>query len=589
MENSDPDDVGSWTNPAVNESQEHADKVDQGQYLVARFVSSIARTHQELFSELERVAAVGLLAELAQDFHKPTSRIRRTNITVYLDSPVALDLVGASGSETAAQIRGLTTALQKLGAKISLFDVSVREMSNSIRAILFKSPSERYGPTQEAILRGEIDEAFLSSVVSDPIVAFKPYGVKVQTLGFEGKLRADSYFTEYHYNSLHDELINLHQGRDDYELRCRHDAKAVALVMRLRRGHEHPDLFESSCFFLTRNRLFADIARRFCIRTQLLEDGCVGPFVKTHELAAALWLRTGLSDNEEIPKKQLLAGCARVLALRRPVVVQARRAILRLKNTLSLDPERARQMEAVLSQDRSMLLVSDRIRGGGQAIQEKDLLDIYSRVLQDEEQKGYYKGRADIIKDRDNLAAENSSLIDRLTHDRVRSDEVIASLQTTLDAIQTSLRREQEKKIARLGHLVEEMNNSIAGRRVLLLAILILLALAMFVVSLWREASGLLGFSLRSTRDGHIVYNWPLFISGCLPLSAALLDQCMRVAGHERPVEKVLIEGWAKRRFVQLARERDLLDELSPDLESAVRYERGHIAISFRQPALEKG
>src|SRR5207237_742600 len=101
---------GAWDadQPAkggVGVSQEELS--DRDRYLVARFVQNCYAHDPALAKDLQWIGSVGLLAELAEDFGKPQSRVKRARLTVFLDSPVALDLLGTSGKHAASLTRSL--------------------------------------------------------------------------------------------------------------------------------------------------------------------------------------------------------------------------------------------------------------------------------------------------------------------------------------------------------------------------------------------------------------------------------------------------------------------------------------------------
>src|SRR5262245_33811804 len=66
-------------------------------YMFARFVQHLCTTRPDYLPHLVRLASIGLLTEVVQDFAKPIQRPGRVNLTIAMDAPVALDFVGCSG------------------------------------------------------------------------------------------------------------------------------------------------------------------------------------------------------------------------------------------------------------------------------------------------------------------------------------------------------------------------------------------------------------------------------------------------------------------------------------------------------------
>jgi hypothetical protein len=74
-------------------------------YMCARFVKYICDTRPDFVSHLSRLASIGLLAEVVEDFVKPTQPATASTLTIVLDAPVALDCVGCSGKDLQEDVR----------------------------------------------------------------------------------------------------------------------------------------------------------------------------------------------------------------------------------------------------------------------------------------------------------------------------------------------------------------------------------------------------------------------------------------------------------------------------------------------------
>ena len=122
-------------------------------YLCARFIKHLFAAQSELIPELCKLASVGLLTEVIRDLNAPTTKVNRTDLVVYLDAPVALDLLGVSGTNAAENIRMLVSQLQGIGAAIRIFRSSVDELTNALDAVLRRAAVSRFGATADA--RGE--------------------------------------------------------------------------------------------------------------------------------------------------------------------------------------------------------------------------------------------------------------------------------------------------------------------------------------------------------------------------------------------------------------------------------------------------
>lgn len=109
---------------------------NEEKYLCARFVKHMFDNNSPFIPALCKIASIGLLTEVVQDFQKPITSVSRTNIVIFLDAPVALDLLGVSGNAAAENIRPIINKLQEIGATVRIFRVSVDELSHALEAVL---------------------------------------------------------------------------------------------------------------------------------------------------------------------------------------------------------------------------------------------------------------------------------------------------------------------------------------------------------------------------------------------------------------------------------------------------------------------
>ncbi len=322
-------------------------------YLCARFIKHLFAAQSELIPELCKLASVGLLTEVIRDFNAPTTKVNRTDLVVYLDAPVALDLLGVSGTNAAENIRMLVSQLQGIGAAIRIFRSSVDELTNALDAVLRRAAVSRFGATADALRRNETSEIFVKQVATSPKTLLKQLSVAVDERKLEQSPNSHHHFPEERYEEFFSK-INWHNEIPPRE----HDAGAITQIMRLRAGVCTSDLFATRFVIVTRNGLLAQSSRRFCIQADLISKKNVGPAIHQRQLATAVWLRTGLqAANDEIPRQYLLAACERVLELR-PNVVNQVRLFAR-----SLTPEKEQQLELLLTQDRSTQVLMDKTLG----------------------------------------------------------------------------------------------------------------------------------------------------------------------------------------------------------------------------------
>lgn len=354
---------------------------DEEQFLCARFVKGTIEANDGSAETLARIASIGLLTEVIQDFVKPVSAVEKTDLIVYLDAPVALEFLGVSGKSARDNIVPVIEELVRIGASVRIFGQSLDEIKHSLGAVL-KNPRPT-GPTAQALARGEAMREYVTAVSRDPAPFLRELGVQVAYRTLEQTPSEHKYFTEENCSELY--------GRTNYVENPRareHDTTITALAIRQRRGRTSRDIFDAHTIVLTRNGILAQVVRRVCLDLGILSVDMVPPVVHRRVLATAMWLRTGMgAEDLNIPKRMLLASCERVLAIR-PGVVEA---VKRLTDALG-DEDKTRQLDLLVSQDRSTQALMDKTLGASNVVTAENLPQLWQEMLhphlEEERQKG---------------------------------------------------------------------------------------------------------------------------------------------------------------------------------------------------------
>ncbi|MGO8468007.1 hypothetical protein AB9F45_25965 [Rhizobium leguminosarum] len=340
---------GGQAGEILSQLEEGGRPLDQNdRYMCARFVRHLMQARPELSGQLARLASIALLTEVVDDFIKPTNFESRTELTVVLDGPIALDLLGCSGRSLKDDIVTIVEALKAIGAKVVVFPPTCAEMQRNLRSMLALPAQQRYGYTQNAMLKREITEDFVVAVSNNPERALEQAGVTVRPLSLEGLPSSHRYFTSEHYEDFFSTITwgNQVQARE-------HDATCAALVMRLREGRHSGDLFKCKYVMVTRNPTFVRHVRKYCLESRMITQVQEGPVIHQRELAMTAWLRTGLGANEVVPRRHLISTCDRVLQVRPEVRAAVASHLARLT------PERLEQFELLMLDAKSVQKLTD--------------------------------------------------------------------------------------------------------------------------------------------------------------------------------------------------------------------------------------
>ena len=343
---------------------------DEEKFLCARFVKHVIEENKGSAEVLARIAAIGLLTEVVQDFVKPVTSIDKTDLVVYLDAPVAMELLGVSGKLARENTAPIVAELIRIGASVRILGQSLDEIKNSLQAVL-RNPRPT-GPTAQALLRREVLREYVKEASLNPAPLLEAMGVKATYRTREQTPSEHQFFTKEAWEDLYGRLRYA-----ENPIAREHDTDITAFVIRQRRGRTSRDIFKSNAIALTRNGLLAQIVRRACVQMSGLPDEMVPPVVHRRVLATAIWLRTGMGGGDlNIPKRMLLASCEHVLAIR-PGVVEA---VKRLTDALG-DHDKSRQLDLLVSQDRSAQALMDKTLGASNVVTEENLSLLWQEML----------------------------------------------------------------------------------------------------------------------------------------------------------------------------------------------------------------
>ncbi|MBP0439983.1 hypothetical protein [Tianweitania sediminis] len=417
---------------APEDTHLHADE----RYLAARFVDQVSKTDEELFGKLTKLAAVGMLTEVVQDFVEPSQNGEQSKLTIVLDAPLALAALGVSGTEAQRDVSLNIDAARQIGCSVVVLEESCDEMSRILKTTLATPRQNRHGPTHSAIVKGQVREQFVEIVQRDPERALRAIGVTVRQLTLAGTPSQHVHFTEALFQDFQ-AAINWRQGFPDA---IRHDATVMTLVCRLREGHRAVDIFDNRFVFITNNGAFVRLARQFSLECGIVQERHCPPVIQHASFAVAAWLRTGFGAQSDIPTAHLLAHCERVLNVRKEVVQRARE-LLR-----TITPEQEAQYDLLLQDARSVTKLMDFTLGDEERLTEATIPTLLAEMkratvseLKEEHEKAVAAQRRKHAEERKQAAAIQAQLAGEVRNLQSRLDANEAQQQAKLSRLQSSI------------------------------------------------------------------------------------------------------------------------------------------------------
>jgi hypothetical protein len=319
-------------------------------YLCTRFIDHLHKTKSPLFDQLVDIAAVGQLAEVVQEFQKPNQKnlVRRVDVSIYLDAPFLMDLLGLSGTHSKDNAQYIIEGLREVGAQILVFRHSIDEMVESLRAMKATAKHERYGKTADAIRRREVMPEYVDHVIANPAHYLEVHKVLTLQQSVDQFPGQQGYFS----GELRTDLLGRLNWHENLRARER-DVDSITIIMRRRTGNRTRNPFQARHLFITNSHLLAQFAKRFCSENHLGDPEDVPPVLHQRTISNALWVTLGAKVLREVPKRQLLAACEAVLRSK-PAVIQ------RLVQTArQVSPEQIGQLELMLEEPRAVQALMD--------------------------------------------------------------------------------------------------------------------------------------------------------------------------------------------------------------------------------------
>ncbi|WP_421416808.1 hypothetical protein [Agrobacterium tumefaciens] len=400
---------------------------EQIEYWIARFVSWAASHDATVFSILEQLSGTCLLAEAIMEMRSPSpTNGERTDLTVFLDGPLVMELLGLSGSKNKDNIEFVVQKLREQGANIACFRHNCDEIYENLHGVLERSHLERTGPTADALRRGEITDTYVISIKNNVEHFVKTAAIQVipsTPLQYKSSERYCDQNTAIRLTA------QLPGNRDVGRQR---DADSVTIVMRRRQGAETHELLKSKFVLLTGNHSLITAANRILREAKALSSSrqVIGPALHHRVLSGYLFANFGLSDKKEVSRRQLLATCSRILLLR-PRLIEKMRQQLDLKKR----PEDLSILEVMVNQPRATEVLMDMTVGRARTVSPANVDEVLSAVRKTaaDEVRAEYEER---------LASERATVGDQLEEARRRmQDDFDNERQQRLDELESSEQR----------------------------------------------------------------------------------------------------------------------------------------------------
>jgi hypothetical protein len=312
---------------------------EQLDILFSAFVSWLSRERAPLFEKAVTFVELGLIIDLVSEIRVPSRVPNKIELTIVLDTPILLELLGLCGplaQRTAQRLAELCKAHQVPIVTMAHLVDEVSEITYNVRE--GTDPNFR-GSVNEAASNDPAVRQLLNKVSKNPDACIKATGVKIIPFTQIHDARAMASFTS---GEIADFATRL--GYDQSKRRrAERDAQSLAYAVRRQNGNASSSLYDSKCVVVTRSARFVSKARSFLREEKGYPNYVMTPVIELRHFSTLFMLAFGSDATGKVVRAELVASCDRIVKAS-PHLIERIRAVLGRMEVLTDE-----QIEAALS------------------------------------------------------------------------------------------------------------------------------------------------------------------------------------------------------------------------------------------------
>lgn len=321
--------------PVIDPVEQRVLRLD---FHVAQYLLDLQAKTPDLFNRVSDIAFANMAAEALACFSEPADGATTLDgLTVYLDSPLLLDVLGVNVDYTEYGLE-LLQMLQDAGARPAVFDDCIAEAESVVAAQI---AAQRTGLAQRASQWGTSAKPYVLTAL------MKNTAARAEAQGFEVHRDPSLDLLKKAKTTVGDIQADMTKrmqswGNDEARL---HDERSVWAMLRVRSSTTVCNkVSESKAIFIARNtslvRIANDAWRKWltdCTRNSKTQIDRAAPVaLSDKQLAGYLWLRRG-TGNGKMSKARLLAHCSAAIRPRTDVKAKAYNLVLSLHGKQEAD------------------------------------------------------------------------------------------------------------------------------------------------------------------------------------------------------------------------------------------------------------
>jgi len=345
-----------------------------------------------------------LAADVITSLRKPIRRKDSfSNLALFLDAPIILDLLGLGGDEDRAYAEKLYRSFKEMGGKLSTYTHCVEEVTAVVKTTLRNHENgyeDAFGPLGHKFRTNPNAVIYARSVLANPNAKIKDLGIELVQSG-----KADGY--RYYSKEQEDDVLGQVRPFADRISAREFDAASIAETIRhVLFSKPVGAILNQERLFVSKNKPLCRVAERIIRRDTNLNESIDVPFIDDRYLGGLVWLATG-SSVAEIPMAKIVANCTAAIRPRRDILRAA------YKKMKEVGEEAAQTFEALMTDDRCSFYLTRISLGQPEIIQQfkadELLIEIKKAIAFNDIEKAEreFRERAELIEARADRDKEN--------------------------------------------------------------------------------------------------------------------------------------------------------------------------------------
>lgn len=416
-----------------------ATKEDRVGFYCAKFAAELKDRDSERFEVFMRAATGALVTEVVLSLKVPPEKGQRAEgLTVFLDSPIVIDLLRLGEAKECEYAQELIAELVSIGASLATFQVNVEE----VRGVLVGVLSARE--------RGDVVGRGIGRRLSSDSMAVARLRATIQSLADKV---ADLGICIVNFDEEHSDLYKHFEvaREDDLFAQIRPfghssigsrttDARALANIIRLTAAaQKSPSILKASSVFLTKNAPLAAKGMEICRREQIISEGQAPPILSDRFMAGVVWVAKG-GVGSDVPASRMMAACAAAMAPRADVISRM------VKVLNSIGEREAEEFEALMTDERCANYLAELSLGGTRIINEDNAVEILEEIRAE---TAYATTIQKDLEKAEALAAQQGrfeKIIEQRDAQFAESQKAIRETISVADQAKRELEKEQEQR-----------------------------------------------------------------------------------------------------------------------------------------------